>query len=444
MSFVTSPSSTNEVNTAYGVSTANTQVSLASTQVSTTNTQVSTANLSDDTVYAFLASQPNGSQLVYEDLEQILKNGIEEMDLKWQLALLSMRTGAGFDWSYMTDDEVPTNMALMAISDSEQLRRTVNVEETSSKAMVAIDELGYFTPNLDLSYCGLEEFQQLEFEGYRPKSSKSVSKDISNEVRDSHDALLVEELVSDDKLEKKTIFPMFEDRMLDHKHRKTFGYYADCNYHQRERVVSGNNYTRIQVSDGLGPQRKLISLFYVQGYPQIEDQGYVDSGCSRHMTSNMSYLSDFKEFDRGYVTFRGGAKGGKITGKRTLKIADKCQVLLKVPRKNNMHNIDMKNIIPKESLTYLVAKATLDELMLWHRRLVVTDDYCIFTWVFFLPTKYETSGILKSFITEVENLVDKKVKIIRCDNGTEFKNRVMSEFCKKKGIKKEFSVARTP
>ncbi|GJY92553.1 putative ribonuclease H-like domain-containing protein [Tanacetum coccineum] len=45
---------------------------------------------------------------------------------------------------------------------------------------------------------------------------------------------------------------------------------------------------------------------------------------------------------------------------------------------------------------------------------------------------------------EIENLVDKKVKIIRCDNGTEFKNRVMSEFCEKKGIKKEFSVARTP
>ncbi|GJT15902.1 hypothetical protein Tco_0874608 [Tanacetum coccineum] len=69
MAFVSSPSSTNEVNTAYGVSTANTQVSPASTQVSTASTQVSTANLSDDTVYAFLASQPNGSQHVYEDLE---------------------------------------------------------------------------------------------------------------------------------------------------------------------------------------------------------------------------------------------------------------------------------------------------------------------------------------------------------------------------------------
>ncbi|GKC81821.1 putative reverse transcriptase, RNA-dependent DNA polymerase [Tanacetum coccineum] len=76
--------------------------------------------------------------------------------------------------------------------------------------------------------------------------------------------------------------------------------------------------------------------------------------------------------------------------------------------------------------------------------LVVTDDYSKFTWVLFLASKDETSGILKSFITEIENLVDKKVKIIICDNGTEFKKRVMSEFCEKKGIKKEFSVARTP
>nr|GFB59959.1 hypothetical protein [Tanacetum cinerariifolium] len=52
--------------------------------------------------------------------------------------------------------------------------------------------------------------------------------------------------------------------------------------------------------------------------------------------------------------------------------------------------------------------------------------------------------ILKSFITEIENLVEKKVKIIKCDNGTEFKNRVMNEFYEEKGIKREYSVARTP
>ncbi|GKF32813.1 hypothetical protein Tco_0102611, partial [Tanacetum coccineum] len=47
------------------------------------------------------------------------------------------------------------------------------------------------------------------------------------------------------------------------------------------------------------------------GKPQHDDNGFVDSGCSRHMTENIAYLSDFKEFDGGYVAFRGGAYGGR-------------------------------------------------------------------------------------------------------------------------------------
>nr|GFA34921.1 putative ribonuclease H-like domain-containing protein [Tanacetum cinerariifolium] len=76
--------------------------------------------------------------------------------------------------------------------------------------------------------------------------------------------------------------------------------------------------------------------------------------------------------------------------------------------------------------------------------LVVTDDYSRFTYVFFLATKDETSGILKSFITRIENLVDHKIKVIRCDNGTEFKNREMNQFCETNGILRQFSVPRTP
>ncbi|GKA89567.1 putative ribonuclease H-like domain-containing protein [Tanacetum coccineum] len=76
--------------------------------------------------------------------------------------------------------------------------------------------------------------------------------------------------------------------------------------------------------------------------------------------------------------------------------------------------------------------------------LVVTDDYSRFSWVFFLAKKDETSGILKDFITRIENQLNHKVKIIRCDNGTEFNNYDMNQFCGIKGIKREFSNARTP
>nr|GEU96624.1 hypothetical protein [Tanacetum cinerariifolium] len=157
MAFVSTPSTSNndDVSTIFGVSTA--------------SPQVSTTNLSDATVYDFLANQPNRSQLMHEDLEQIHEDDLEEIDLKGQLALLSMRAniffqktgkkitnngsdiagydkakvecfnshkmrhfareytsskamvaidGAGLDWSYMADDEAPTNMTFMAFSDS--------------------------------------------------------------------------------------------------------------------------------------------------------------------------------------------------------------------------------------------------------------------------------------------------------------------------------------
>ncbi|GKE05197.1 retrovirus-related pol polyprotein from transposon TNT 1-94, partial [Tanacetum coccineum] len=57
------------------------------------------------------------------------------------------------------------------------------------------------------------------------------------------------------------------------------------------------------------------------GNPQmdLQDQVVIDSGCSRHMTGNMSYLTNYKEIDEGYVAFGGNLKGGKITGKCTIK-----------------------------------------------------------------------------------------------------------------------------
>nr|GEV42950.1 ribonuclease H-like domain-containing protein [Tanacetum cinerariifolium] len=114
----------------------------------------------------------------------------------------------------------------------------------------------------------------------------------------------------------------------------------------------------------------------------LKDKGVIDSGCSRNMTGNMSYLSDFEEINGRYVTFGGNPKGGKITGKGKIrtdtecivmspefKLPDENQVLLRVPRENNMHNVDLKNIVPSRDLTCLFAKETLDESNLWHRRL---------------------------------------------------------------------------
>nr|GEV97002.1 putative ribonuclease H-like domain-containing protein [Tanacetum cinerariifolium] len=115
------------------------------------------------------------------------------------------------------------------------------------------------------------------------------------------------------------------------------------------------------------------------GNPQhaLKDKGVIDNGCSRHMTRNISYLSDFEEINGGYVAFGGNPKGGKITSKDTecivffsdFKLPVENHVLLRVPRENNMYNIDLKNIVPSGDLTCIFVKATLDESHLWHRRL---------------------------------------------------------------------------
>ncbi|GJW73561.1 putative ribonuclease H-like domain-containing protein [Tanacetum coccineum] len=122
-----------------------------------------------------------------------------------------------------------------------------------------------------------------------------------------------------------------------------------------------------------------IAKIVQEGNPQmdLQDQGVIDSRCSRHMTWNISYLTDYEEIYGGYVAFEGNPKGGKITGKIPLKLLiDESQVLLRVPRKNNMYSVDLKNIILKGGLTCLFAKATSDESKLWHRRLEAVNTAC--------------------------------------------------------------------
>nr|GEV42197.1 ribonuclease H-like domain-containing protein [Tanacetum cinerariifolium] len=146
MAFVSSSSSTNEVNTAYGVSTANTQTNLASTQVNTASTQTSTTNLSDATVYALLANQLNGNW--NQDSSRRTVN-VEETPPKAMVAI----NGVGSDWSSMAEDVVPTNMALMSFLDSE-----VHNDKTCSKVYLKSFE------TLKKQYDDLRiEFNKFEF-----------------------------------------------------------------------------------------------------------------------------------------------------------------------------------------------------------------------------------------------------------------------------------------
>ncbi|GJY00094.1 ribonuclease H-like domain-containing protein [Tanacetum coccineum] len=219
--------------------------------------------------------------------------------------------------------------------------------------------------------------------------------------------------------------------------------------------------------------------------PTGKDQGIFDSGCSRHMTENKSYLPDYQDINGVFVTFVGSPKGD-------FKLLDKSQST--IDESNLWHrrlvhvNFKTMNKLVKGNLvrglpskvfendhTYVACQkgkqhkafcktklvsSISQPLQILHMDLfgptfvkslnkkmyclVVTDDFSRFSWVFFLAFKDETSEILKPFIIGIENQINHKVKIIRCDNGTEFKNSEMNQFCEMKGIKREFSVARTP
>ncbi|GJV04664.1 hypothetical protein Tco_1338233 [Tanacetum coccineum] len=138
VAFLSSSSTNNAfgaVNAAQGVNTASTQGAAGSLK--------STKNLSNTMIYSFFASQPSIPQLDNEDLQQIDPGDLEEMDLRWNIAMLTMRarrflknTGRKLD---MANKE-----RIGFDKNKEPTRRTVLVEETISNALVSqCDGFGY-------------------------------------------------------------------------------------------------------------------------------------------------------------------------------------------------------------------------------------------------------------------------------------------------------------
>ncbi|GJW57482.1 hypothetical protein Tco_0104213 [Tanacetum coccineum] len=217
LAFVTTSgaSSTNNINT------VNPEVSTATTKVNTASTEICTASFSDAIVYAFLSTQPKGSQLVHEDLEQLHDDDLEEMDLKWNMALLSMRARkfyqrtrrkiiidgsntAGYDKSkvecstghkmghFAREYRAPRSKDNRNWNQGSSTK-TVKIKDASEKAMCAIDGAGF-----DWSDMAEEEIQAnmalMAFSDSEVTNDKSCSKNCLKNyeaLKKQYDDLLV-------------------------------------------------------------------------------------------------------------------------------------------------------------------------------------------------------------------------------------------------------------
>nr|GEX18426.1 retrovirus-related Pol polyprotein from transposon TNT 1-94 [Tanacetum cinerariifolium] len=232
----------------------------------------------DATVYAFLANQPNGSQLVHKDLEQIHGDDLEEKDLKWQLGLLSIRARSYF-------------------------------QRTGKKiTIIGSDTAGYNKTKVECFNCHKMGYFLRECKSPRNQENMPRNQDSSRKtanVKDTYSKAMVE----------------------------TDGAGFDWSYMADDEVPTNMALTAFSDSEEL--QFNLFSVLRM---------------CDK---KNSVLFTDIECF----------------VLSPDFKLADESQVLLKVPRKNNMYSFDMKNILPQTDLNCLLAKATNDESMLLHRRL---------------------------------------------------------------------------
>nr|GEV35089.1 retrovirus-related Pol polyprotein from transposon TNT 1-94 [Tanacetum cinerariifolium] len=407
MAFLSSPGSTNKVDT------ANIQVSTVSTPVSTVSTHDNTANLSDATVYAFLPNQPNRSPKNQEsrpknqDSSRKIVN-VEDTSSKTMVAI----NGAGFDWSYMADDEAPTNMALIAFSDSEKnnlssTRRMRTSLGFASYNVVAPSPTGLFAPpTIDLFNSGLEEFQHPEFKGYGPKAILTNSRIVpisTARQSSSRAATPVSAARPINTVAPKPLVNVAKPRQNALQKSPSL---SKRPFYQQTALKNKNlNNKIILLRYKIMPLKTADHTFVSDLTLLIQKEIYPISLTSRSMIDGMLHF------------------GEELKVEKQHKISFKSKI-----QNSNSQPLFMLHM-------ELFDPTSVNSIMHKKYCLVITDDFNGFTWVFFLATKNETIRILKKFITEIENQVDKKVKIIRCDNETEFKNSVMNEFCEEKDFK---------
>nr|GEV67768.1 hypothetical protein [Tanacetum cinerariifolium] len=425
---ITYPSSLNNTDITNESVNAVPSVSAASSKA-IASTLLNVDSLSDAVIYSFFASQSNSPQLDNEDLKKINPDDLEEIDLKWQMAMLTMRArrflkrtrrnlGANgtdairFDMSkvecynchrrghFARECKSPRDNR-----NKDTLRRTVPVEsQVSDKTGLGFDSHVFDSQVFNSQVVDCEELHSHESDNSVPKSLENDRYKLgegyhvvpplytgtfmpSKPNLVFNNALTASESVDNGfNVETSTNNP---SKNMSQTHRlaapiiEDWGSDSEDEY-EIEYVPKQKEPSFVPTSEHVKTPRESVKT------QALKDKSVIDSGFSRHMTENISFLSDFKEINGGYVAFGENPKGGKITDKGKIKtgkldfddvyfvkelkfnlfsvsqicdkknnvlftntecvvlssdykLPDENHVLLRVPRENNMYNVDLKN-----------------------------------------------------------------------------------------------------
>nr|GEX11075.1 ribonuclease H-like domain-containing protein [Tanacetum cinerariifolium] len=392
VAFVSSDStnSTNKVNTAYGVSTSS--VHNLQKEGSSSHTH--------DLMYSLFANQSNGPQLDHEDLEQFDEFDLEDMDLKWQMSAKD-KSGLGYENKIHKEALSYENEVLESVfnswsSDLED--SSVNDRFANVEGMHAVPPLmtGIYMPPKSNFRIDESKFTYETLESV-PKPVESKPKAVSK-PKVWCDSFIIEEYESDSDDEY-----VFKASVKQEKPSCTFINTIKLVKTPRQTIKDQDTFSqnpKVPKRDWTGLMSKRLSLGYVytrkacfvcgsfshlirdcdfhekKMAKQVElnkiknktlkGKGIVDSECSRHMTRNKAYLVESQDFIGGLAAF---GDTECLVLSPDFKLPDENQVLLRVPKQNNMYSFNLKNIVPSGRLACLITKATVDESSKWYRKL---------------------------------------------------------------------------
>nr|GEV20045.1 hypothetical protein [Tanacetum cinerariifolium] len=338
--------------------------------VSSQNTDSTNESISAVASVSAASTKSNSPQLDNDDLKQIDADDLEEMDLKWQMAMLTMRVkyyNCHRRVHFARECRSPKDTRRNVLVETQ--RRNVSVETSTSNVLVSqCDGLGSY----DWSFQAEKEPTNYALMAFTSSSSSSSDNEVASCSKACIKAYTTLQSHYEDYSVKPTKHPIPADHLRkdspkSRRHSNSGNTKACFVLLTRSKlvlliavrpvttVVPHNNVPRRRpaktvVTKPYSPPRRTInhssSPKLRQSQHALKDKEVIDSGCSRHMIGNMSYLFNFEAINRGYVAFGGNPKSGKITGKGSLE--------------SNMYNVNLKNIVPSGDLTCLFAKATLD------------------------------------------------------------------------------------